>query len=143
MPYLEPAITEHASTLRLEWKRYGDYEGELIRRADRRLAAYRSAYGHSFAASAPLSRRLCDYATYLRPPWLRRYTYRLKYRSRPAGDWPGYLGQAYRNAVLPEGLPRTGRLFRADRVADPDQFGRILSLEYALGHFDSRVQLEF
>ena len=47
------------------------------------------------------SRRLADYATYLRPPWLRRYTYRLKYAHRSSADWPGYLAGPYREAVLP------------------------------------------
>jgi hypothetical protein len=143
MPYLEPAITEHASALPLGWKNHGDYEAELVRRADCRLAAYRSVYGHDFAAPAPFSRRLLDYATYLRPPWLRRYAYRLKYRRRQAGSWSGYLARAYREAVLPNGLPHTSRLFRAERVADPDQYARILSLEYALCHLGSRVRLAF
>ena len=143
MPYLEPAITEHASTLPLGWKDHGDYEAELIRRADGRLAAYRSIYGHDFAAPAPFSRRLRDYATYLRPPWLRRYVYRLKYRRRQAGSWPGYLAPAFCKAVLPDGLPQTSRLFRAERVADPAQYARILSLEYALRHFGSRARPEF
>jgi asparagine synthase (glutamine-hydrolysing) len=129
--------------LPLRWKNHGDYEAELIRRADRRLAAYRSNYGHDFASPAPLARRLHDYATYLRPPWLRRYTYRLRYRRRRVGTWPGYLAPAYRDAVLPDGLSQTKRLFRVERVADPDQYARILSLEYALHHFGSRVRLDF
>jgi hypothetical protein len=143
MPYLEPAVTEHASILPLHWKNHGDYEAELIRRADCRLAAYRSVYGHDFAAPAPFPRRLLDYATYLRPPWLRRYAYRLKYRRRWDGSWLGYLARAYREAVLPDGLSETGRLFRAERVVDPDQYARILSLEYALRHLGSRIRLEF
>jgi hypothetical protein len=143
MPFLEPRITDHASVLPLDWKNHGDYEAELIRRADPRLAPYRSAYGHNFAAPAPLRKRLGDCATYLRPTWLRRYSYRVKHRSRPDGDWSGYLAKDYRDAVLPEGAPQTSRLFRAERVGDPDQFARILSLEYALRHFGSRVKLDF
>src|SRR5277367_3819846 len=101
MPYLEWSITEHASALCLLWKDHGAYEAELIRRADPRLAQYSSNYGHDFVGPPPLSRRLADYATYIRPPWLRRYTYRLKHTRRPSGDWPGYLAKAYRQAVLP------------------------------------------
>ena len=143
MPYLERSITEHASALPLSWKNHGAYEAELIRRADRRLARYPSNYGHDFAGPPPLARRLADYATYLRPPWLRRYTYRLKYvRGRP-GDWPGYLAKPYRDALLPGGAAVLTRLFRLDRIGDEAQFARILSLEYALRHFGSRVKVEF
>jgi asparagine synthase (glutamine-hydrolysing) len=143
MPYLERATTEHASALRLSWKNHGAYEAELIRRADRRLAGYPSLYGHDFGGPPPLSRRLHDYATYLRPPWLRRYTYRLRYLRRQAGDWPGYLARAYRDAVLPGDTMQMRRLFHLDRIADSEQFARILSLEYALRHFGSRIKLEF
>lgn len=142
MPFLEPATTAQASALPLAWKNHGAYEAELICRADRRLAAYPSAYGHDFAGPPPLSRRLRDQATYLRPPWLRRYSYRLRHRRR-AGAWTGYLAPAYQDAVLPGGATEIRRLFRLERVADPEQLARILSLEYALRRFGSRVRLEF
>jgi hypothetical protein len=87
-------------------------------------------------------RRLIDYATYLRPPWLRRYTYRLKYVHRPPADWPGYLACPYREAVLPGGDNALRRLFRLKRVRDGQQFARILSLEYALRSFGSRVKID-
>ena len=142
MPYLERSITEHASTLPLCWKNHGAYEAELIRRVDNRLAGYPSIYGHDYGRPPPLSRRLSDYMTYLRPPWLRRYTYRLKY-SRRRDDWPGYLASEYRNAVLPKGIAISRRLFKLDRVTDQMQYARILSLEYILHHFGSRVRTEF
>jgi hypothetical protein len=143
MPYLERAITEHASALRLGWKNHGAYEAELIRLTDRRLAGYPSVYGHDFSRPPPLSRRLADYATYLRPPWLRRYTYRLRHLRRPVGDWPGYLAQPYRMAALPGDPTLMRRLFRLDRIVDAEQYARILSLEYALRQFGSRVAAEF
>lgn len=143
MPYLERPITEHASGLRLSWKNHGAYEAELIRRVDRRLAGYRSIYGHDFDGAPPLRRRLADYATYLRPPWLRRYTYRLKYVRRRPGDWPDYLALPYRKAVLPGAVSVLSRLFRLELVSDAAQFGRILSLEYALRWFGTRVKVDF
>jgi hypothetical protein len=142
MPYLERSITEHASALPLRWKNHGAYEAELIRRVDSRLAGYPSIYGHDFSGPPPLSRRLFDYFTYLRPPWLRRYTYRLKYFRRP-GDWPGYMASRYRDAVLPGGVTAPRRLFHLDRVGDPLQYTRILSLEYALRQFGTRVIVDF
>ncbi len=143
MPYLERSITEHASALRLSWKNHGAYEAELIRRVDGRLAGYRSIYGHDFARPPPLGRRLHDYTTYLRPPWLRRYTYRLKHGRRPSTDWPGYLAQPYREAALPAGTMVLDRLFRLDRIGNAAQFARILSLEYALHRFGARVKVDF
>jgi hypothetical protein len=142
MPYLERSITEHASALPLHWKNHGSYEAELIRRIDSRLAGYRSIYGHDFSRSPPPSRRLSDYWTYLRPPWLRRYTYRLRHFHR-SGDWPRYLALPYREAVLPGGITILRRLFRPGRVADQEPFARILSLEYALRYFGGRVRLDF
>ncbi len=143
MPYLERPTTEHASALPLTWKNHGAYEAELIQRVDRRLAGYRSIYGHNFAGPPPLSRRLVDYATYLRPPWLRRYTFRIKnFRLRP-GDWPGYLARPYREAVLPGGATAMNRLFRLEAIGDAAQFARILSLEYALRRFGARVTVDF
>jgi len=142
MPYLERSITSHASALPLQWKNHGVYEAELIRRIDSRLAGYRSIYGHDFSRSPPPSRRLSDYWTYLRPPWLRRYTYRLRHFRR-AGDWPGYLGLAYREAVLPGGAVILQRLLRIENVVDQAQFARILSLEYALHQFGNRVNVTF
>jgi hypothetical protein len=142
MPYLERSITEHASALPLHWKNHGAYEAELIRRVDSRLAGYPSVYGHDFNGRPPLSRRLHDYSTYLRPPWLRRYTYRLRYIRR-TGDWPGYLAMPYREAVLPGRALILERLFRLDRIADGAQYARILSLEYALHQFGGRVEVDF
>ena len=142
MPYLETSITEHASALPLHWKKHGAYEAELIRRVDSRLAGYPSIYGHDFSRPPPLSRRLLDYWTYLRPPWLRRYTYRLRYFRR-SGDWPGYLALPYRDAVLPGGVIILRRLFRIEHIVDDAQYARILSLEYALRHFGSRVNVPF
>ena len=142
MPYLERSITGHASALPLYWKNHGAYEAELIRRIDSRLAGYRSIYGHDFSRSPPPSRRISDYWTYLRPPWLRRYTYRLRYFRR-ASDWPGYLALAYREAVLPGGAVILRRLLRLENVVDHAQFARILSLEYALRQFGNRVNVGF
>jgi asparagine synthase (glutamine-hydrolysing) len=142
MPYLEKVITEQASALPLHFKIHGAYEAELIRRVDNRLARYPSIYGHDFDQTPPLSRRLSDYWTYLRPPWLRRYTHRLKY-FRPPKEWPGYLRRPYQEAVIPGGITLLRQLFRPDRVADPRQYARILSLEYALRCLGSRIRTDF
>ena len=142
MPYLERQITEHASALPPRSKRHGAYEAELIRRIDSRLAGYPSIYGHDFSEVPPISRRISDYWTYFRPPWLRRYTYRLRFLY-PPGEWPVYLALPYQQAVIPGGIDLLRRLFRVDRVVDPAQRARILSLEYALRYFGGRVRVDF
>jgi hypothetical protein len=143
LPFLERAVTEHASAIPIAWKNHGAYEAELIRRADSRLAAYPSGYGHDFSGVPPLARRLADYATYLRPPWLRRYAYRVKYRVRRAGEWPEYLQQEYRDAALPDGVRVMSELFQLDRMADAAQIARILSLEYLVKQFEGSIHVDF
>ena len=143
MPFLERPLSEHASALPLCWKNHGVYEAKLIQCIDPRLAAYPSNYGHTFRGPPPLARRLRDYATYLRPPWLRRYTHRIKYRARRQPEWDGYLAVSYQDVVLPGGPEIVQRLFHLDAVGHRDQYSRILSLEYALRQFGGRVHLDF
>jgi hypothetical protein len=143
LPFLERPVTEHASVIPIGWKNHGAYEAELIRRADPRLASYPSGYGHDFSGPPPLSRRLTDYGTYLRPPWLRRYAYRVKNRVRRSGELPEYLRAEYREAVLPGGVQVMNELFQLDRVNDPAQMGRILTLEYLVRQFEGRIRVDF
>jgi hypothetical protein len=90
-----------------------------------------------------LARRIADYGTYLRPPWLRRFVYRFKHRTRRAAEWPDYLRKEYRNAALPGGIHHMNALFELRRVADPAQMGRILSLEYLIRQFGGSIRIEF
>jgi hypothetical protein len=143
LPFLDPKVTEHASVIPIGWKNHGAYEAELIRRADPRLAAYPSGYGHDFSGPPPLSRRLADYGTYLRPPWLRRLAYRVKNRVRRPGELPDYLRQEYRDAALPGGVQVMTELFQLDRIGDPAQTARILTLEYLIRQFESRIHVDF
>lgn len=140
LPFLERSLTEHASAIPIAWKNHGAYQAELIRRADQRLASYPSSYGHDFSGPPPLSRRLVDYGTYLRPPWLRRLSYRVQHRLRRCAAPSVYLTKSYVKAVLPQGAQITPRLFRLERVADPEQMARILSLEYLVGQCTGRVR---
>jgi asparagine synthase (glutamine-hydrolysing) len=141
MPYLERSITKHASTLPLRWKNHGAYESRsdpARRQPARRISLkLRSQFQRTSAAFTPAVRLL----THLRPPSLRRYTYRVpKYvavrmigpsisRRRTTTQWSGI-------AIL-------RRLFRLNRVADQAQYERILSLEFALRQFGYRVKVDF
>jgi hypothetical protein len=143
LPFLERPVTEHASVIPIGWKNHGAYEAELIRRADPRLASYPSGYGHDFSGPPPLTRRLADYGTYLRPPWLRRFAYRVKNRVRRAGELPDYLHKEYRDAALPGGVQVMTELFQLERVTDPAQTARILTLEYLVRQFEGRIRVDF
>jgi hypothetical protein len=143
LPFLERRLTEHASAIPISWKNHGAYQAELIRRADQRLASYPSNYGHDFSGPPPLFRRLVDYGTYLRPPGLRRLSYRLQHRMRRHAAPSLYLTKPYVAAVLPRGAQITSRLFRLERVADPEQMARLLSLEYLIQQFAGRVRDDF
>jgi len=143
MPFLERRITEHASRLPLRWKYHGAYEAALIERIDAKLAAYPSNYGHSFEQPRTLGRRAGDYATYIRPPWLRRYSHRIKHRTSNPRELRGYLAPAYQDAVLPGGPEIIRRLFRLDRVRNSNHYARVLSLEYALRQFGSALKVDF
>jgi hypothetical protein len=143
LPFLERPVTEHASVIPIAWKNHGAYEAELIRRADARLAAYPSGYGHDFGGPPPLARRLADYGTFLRPPWLRRFAYRVKNRVRRPAELPDYLQKEYRDAALPGGVQVMTELFQLDRVSDPAQTARILTLEYLVRQFDGRIRVDF
>jgi hypothetical protein len=61
---------------------------------------------------------------------------------RPA-EWPDYLQQEYRDAALPGGVQILTQLFQLDRVTDPAQTARILSLEYLIRQFDGRIRVDF
>ncbi|MGC2199350.1 MAG: hypothetical protein WA633_04260, partial [Stellaceae bacterium] len=143
LPFLEHALTQHASVIPIAWKNHGAYEAELIRRADPRLASYPSSYGHDFSGAPPLSRRLADYGTYLRPPWLRRFAYRVKKRVRRPSDLPDYLQSKYLEAALPGGVQVMTELFQLDRISDPAQTARILTLEYLVRQFEGRIRIDF
>jgi len=44
---------------------------------------------------------------------------------------------------LPGGVRIMSDLFRLDRIADPAQTARILTLEYLIRQFDGRIRIDF
>ena len=127
LPFLERAVTEHASAIPIAWKNHGAYEAELIRRADSAAGVLSFGLWPRFQRTAALVRRLDRlrhlFATALAAP----LRYRVKNRVRRAGEWPEYLQQEYRDAALPGGVQVMTELFQLDRVTDPAQTARILT----------------
>ena len=142
LPFLNPRITDLAAQIPACWKNHGAFEAELIRRADTRLASYSSTYGYNFSSSPPFGARMQDFANYFRPPALRRFTHRVKHRWRRGGHLRGYLASAYVDVVLPGGVEAMRSFFRLDRVGDPAQLARILSLEYLVRQFGHQLRFD-
>ena len=127
-PFIDANIVPDANIAPIRFKNYGKLEAAMIRRISPSLARYDSAYGHNFENDPPLARRLKDIATLMRPPELRKYTYRLHKRTRDG--WPYYLGPDFIGAILPNGFPIMRQFFDVDRIADGEHFSRICTLEY-------------
>ncbi len=127
-PFIDRDLVRLAARVPLRLKNHGRFEAALIRAVSPALAAYRSDYGHAFDREPPLSRIVKDYATLLRPPRLRRYTYRL--RNRKPRPRPAWLEARMLERVLDPAMPVMSRFFHVGRVNDPEAFARIATLEY-------------
>ena len=133
-PFIDANIVPDANSAPIGFKNFGKLEAAMIRMISPSLARYDSAYGHNFAGDPPLHRKFKDLSTMLRPPELRKYTYRLHRRSRD--NWPYFLGPDYIDAILPNGFPFMTQFFDVDRIADSEQFSRICTLEYLFRRFN-------
>jgi asparagine synthase (glutamine-hydrolysing) len=142
LPFLNTRITDLASQIPVRWKNHGAFEAELIRLADARLASYSSIYSYNFLSSPPFGARMRDFTSYFRPPTLRRFAHRVKHRWHRGSLGRGYLAPTYVNAVLPDGVQAMRSFFRLDRVGDPAQLARILSLEYLVRQFGHRLRFD-
>lgn len=128
-PFLDAELARAAAVVPVKFKYYGLFEAALIRAIDPRLAAYPSAYGHDFLSPPSRGHRLSEWSSTLRPPLLRRLTFRLRNRMSKA-PLPWYLTPDFTKILLPDGLRHMSGLFRAERVHDAGQMNRILTLEY-------------
>ena len=139
LPFLTNRITEIGASIPIRWKYHGAFEAKLIARTDSRLASYRSSYGYPFVGRPSVLARAGELATYVRPPWARRLTYRMKHRWKPERGTL-YTAPRYVNEVLPGGIEAMRAFFHIDRVGDPIQAARILTLEYLARQMGGRVR---
>jgi asparagine synthase (glutamine-hydrolysing) len=138
LPFQERRLAEISARIPLTHRNHGRFEAALIRRIDPRLAGYPSVYGHSFGRPPSLQRKVHDFATILRPTWLRRLSFRLQHRLGMTGNGLT-LDAPHLAAVLPGPLDFVDRFFRLDRARNPDQINRILSLEYLARHLGANL----
>ena len=126
-PFIEPELVAAAAKVPLGYKNHGRFEAALIAAADPALARYLSVYGHDFLTPPGLKQRLKDWATYGRPTWLRRLSFRYKVRPQPR---PALLAAPYLEQAVDPALPRLRHFFHPEHVHAPDQFARVCTLEY-------------
>lgn len=134
-PFIDSAIVKSAITIPLQEKYFGRFEARLIREVSPALAAYVSDYGHDFSGDLPRSKIIKELLTYARPPWLRRYTYRVQNRLSKE-ILPYTLSKGYLGDVL-NGMPHMNMFFNVERVKDSAQYNRICTLEYLLQRFSA------
>jgi asparagine synthase (glutamine-hydrolysing) len=140
MPFLDHQVVGEALRLPLRLKDCGRFEAMLLQAIDPALARLPSAYGHSFAEPPGPRHAFSEFATRVRPAWLRQNSYALQRRlgRAPSGVdpllAPGYLGR-----VIDLEYPAMRRFFRMDRVADDGLRRRIACLEYLAKRLGSRI----
>ena len=130
LPFFDHQTVSQALRIPVRYKDFGNFESCLIRRADPALAQYDSNYGFNFTRDAPPSAVLAAWLTHLRPPWLRRRTFRLKSRLEKRPGRPNLLSEPYLEQVIDTAFPYMSRYFHLDRVTSELQFARICTLEY-------------
>ena len=126
-PFIDENVVPDTLGLPLRIKNFGRFEARMINAINPRLAAYQTVYGHGLASEPPLRRIFKDLKTYARPPFVRRFTYRLKHR-RPVPR-PYWLSDDCVGRVLDLEFPYARQLFDVTRVCDNEQYNRICTLE--------------
>lgn len=137
-PFCTPAAVQPAAAVPLAVKNAGRLEARMIALTDPALAGYPSVYGFPFDRPPPLKYRLKDRATRVRPPWLRRYTYRLKHRRPPV--LPLYLTGPYTRSVLGDGFDHVRPFLDPAQVRDAAMYNRLCSLEALCQSLGGTVQ---
>jgi asparagine synthase (glutamine-hydrolysing) len=129
-PFIEHDIVAGAARVPIRFKNHGRFEAALIEALSPSLARYPSSYGHGFAGSIPLNRKLKDQLTLLRPPLLRRYAFRIKARLQGSSDH----AHPFREVIDPSGGVMA-RYFRIASISDSGQYARICTLEYLFSRY--------
>jgi asparagine synthase (glutamine-hydrolysing) len=127
-PFLEPSLIKGTCDIPIREKSYGIFEGKMISVLNQRVAAYGSSYGFSLQRPAPLKYRLAVQGTYLRPPYVRRFAYRI--RQRAARPKPYFLSRSYLSRVLDPGFPIMRRYFKVEAIRDIEVLNRVATMEF-------------
>lgn len=127
-PYMEPSVIAGTPSIPIRHKNFGLLEAKMIATVNQRLASYPNSYGISFAAPPSLRYRLKMMGSIMRPPRLRKFSYRLQYRGKP--KLPDFLKPSYLSQVIDTEMPYMRHYFVPDRIANSDVYNRVATIEY-------------
>jgi asparagine synthase (glutamine-hydrolysing) len=140
VPFLDSQVVAEAMTLPLPLKNAGRFEAMLLEAIDPELARLPSVYGHDFATPPTFPHRFEEWATRIRPVWLRQKTYALRRRLGPVADeHGGLLSPDYMGRVVDLDYPVMRRFFNVERINDSSLMRRIANLEYFAQRLGSRL----
>lgn len=127
-PFMQAQLIDGTAEIPVRFKNYGLFETKLIQRLDPSIARYPSGYGYRLCDAPPLRHRAKSWLTLFRPPWLRRYSYRLRF-AKPR-SLPAYLARGHLNKLMDPSMPYMRRYFLPERLHDGDAFNRVATMEY-------------
>jgi len=127
-PFMEPRVVGGTFDIPIKWKSHGLFQGRMIRRINPRLAAYPSSYGHSFATDPGLRTKAGYLTTYLRPPYVRKFSYRLQHLRGHEHLW--LSRSKVLSQVIDTSFPFTRPFFHVESITDPDLLERIATMEF-------------
>ena len=139
MPFLDHRVVAEAMRLPMALKHAGRFEARLLDALDPKLAALPSAYGHHFAEPPGARHRLSEWATRVRPAWLRQRSYTIQRRLRRGGGRSSAMADAWLGQVIDLDFPVMRRFFHIDRIADQAMLMRIANLEYLAKRLGNRA----
>jgi hypothetical protein len=127
-PFMQSQLIDGTAEIPVRFKNYGLFETHLIERLDPLIARYSSGYGYRFCEPPPIRHRAKSWFTLYRPPWLRRYSYRLRF-AKPR-TLPRYLSRGHLDKLMDASMPYMRRYFHPERLYDADAFNRVATMEY-------------
>jgi hypothetical protein len=142
MPFLEMPVVRDALRLPLDEKEHGRFEARLIAAIDPKLAAYRSSYGHNFLEEPNLKTRFINGMTLVRPPKVRRFSYRIRHRiGNPSDGHGGITAPEYISKIIDLDYPAMQRYFNIAAIRDFSLLRRVIILEYFISRLGRKVDL--
>jgi hypothetical protein len=132
---MEPRVVAGTERIPIAMKEYGRLESRVTERIYPRLTRYPTVYGFVPAKGPPAAYRFKMQLSLRRPPWLRRYSYRVHRRRSPSLALPAWLEESVVAAGVDPGLPAMSEFFRPERIRSLDMYNRVATMESALRGF--------
>jgi len=143
MPFYDHHVVASALQLPLALKNLGRFEGALCAHIDPKLAAYPSAYGHSFTQQPKQRQIISEALGRLRPAWLRQRSYALRRHIGRLGQdgQNGILSPVYLGRVIDLHFPVMRHFFRIESIRDAGLYRRIAAMELLCQYFSDRLEI--